>query len=207
MPAARSRAQPLELKIDTADAPDLAPWAERAGRLMEKWYPRLCRILQSDGFVPPNRVKLVFRKNPRAPASTAGKLDRTITVSARWVRQHPDDFGMIIHELTHVVQAYPRYDPPWLIEGIADYIRYYHFEPNASRPPIDLRKASYRDGYRTTAGFLAWAVKTYDHDLIRQLNEALRTVSYTDELWRHLTGKPLDRLWREYVAEMRRSSR
>lgn len=171
---------------------------------MDRWYPRICTLLRTDGFTPPHRVRLVFRKNPRAIAATSGKVGRTITVSAKWIREHPDDFGMIIHELTHVVQAYPRYDPPWLIEGIADYVRYSRFEPRKRLPPIDLKTASVRDGYRTTAGFLVWVEKTYAPDLVARLNEALRTASYTDELFRRITGRNVDRLWREYVADVRR---
>jgi len=38
---------------------------------------------------------------------------------------------MIVHELVHVVQAYPenRANMGWLAEGIADYIRFWKYEP------------------------------------------------------------------------------
>ncbi len=206
MPSTRYRGKPLEVTVDTSAAPDLAPWADKAVALMKRWYPRICVYLQTDGFAPPNQVKLVFRKDPKAIANTSGRIGRTITVSAKWVRQHPDDFGMIIHELVHVVQAYPRYENVWLIEGIADYVRFTQFEPKRPAPPLDLKRASYQDGYRTTADFLAWIDRTYNPDIVPRLNEAMRTASYTDDLFRHLTGKPLDRLWREYIAERRRQS-
>ena len=40
---------------------------------------------------------------------------------AQWISDHPDDFGMVIHELIHVIQAYPAAGdkPGWLVEGIA----------------------------------------------------------------------------------------
>ena len=61
------------------------------------------------------------------PAATGGD---TIFVNASYVRDHPDDLGMMIHEFTHVIQAYPgqRQDLGWLTEGIADYIRHALFE-------------------------------------------------------------------------------
>jgi hypothetical protein len=96
------------------------------------------------------------------------------------------------------VQSYPKYDPVWLVEGVADYIRYHVMEPDKA-PKFDVRKARYTDGYGTTAAFLAWAEKTYDKDLITKLNAALRETKYKEELWKESTGKTLDELWKEFV--------
>ena len=109
---------------------------------------------------------------------------------------------MIVHELTHVVQAYPKYDPVWLVEGIADYVRFFHFEPEANRPHPDPKKANCRDSYRTTAAFLDWAVRRYDPDLVRKLDRALKAGTYSDDLFRQSTGKPLDQLNAEWVASL-----
>src|SRR5436189_2063268 len=46
-----------------------------------------------------------------------------LTVGVDWLKKNPDDIGMLAHELTHAVQAYPKADPGWLTEGIADYAR------------------------------------------------------------------------------------
>ena len=46
------------------------------------------------------------------------------TCSFEWLRKHPDDIGLFTHELVHVVQAYPKSDPTWLTEGLADYARH-----------------------------------------------------------------------------------
>src|SRR5437867_9499159 len=85
-----------------------------------------------------------------------------IHISAAWVRSHPNDFGMVVHELTHLVQRYPRNPGPgWLVEGIADYVRLHDFEPLLPRPRIDFTKAKYTDSYKTTAGFLIWLEGKY----------------------------------------------
>ena len=61
-------------------------------------------------------------------------LGRAITVSEPHLRAHPDDAGMFVHELTHVVQAYPAgKTPTWLTEGITDYLRYYILLPEPAR--------------------------------------------------------------------------
>ena len=60
----------------------------------------------------------------------------------------------------------------WLVEGIADYIRFYHYEPQ-TKLTLNPRRASYKDGYRTTAMFLAWVEKNQEKGIVRKLNEAL----------------------------------
>jgi hypothetical protein len=117
------------------------------------------------------------------------------------VTAHPDDWGMVIHELTHVIQDYRRPDrnPGWLVEGIADYVRFFHYEPGPSIGRFDPQGASYRDGYRTTARFLAWVEKAHQKDIVRKLNQALREERYKDELFKAYTGQPLDDLWAEFL--------
>lgn len=198
--SAPSRGNALEVAVDTSKAPDLADWAAQARHLVEEWYPKMCDMLASDGFRPPTKIRLFFRNDLDHPAHTSGVRVKVITISARWIREHPDDYGMVIHELTHVVQSYPRYDAGWLVEGIADYIRYIKFERKTRAPRIDPATASYRNGYKTAAYFLRWIEKTYDKELIFKLNRELRTSTYTDALFERYTGKSLDRLWSEYLV-------
>jgi hypothetical protein len=186
--------------VDTSKAPETKEWAEKAGKLLEKWYPIIVELLRSDGFTPPREVKLVFEKG-RGIAGTAGN---TIHINADWIKQHPDDFGMVIHEAVHVVQSYPRPNPGWVTEGIADYVRYFHFEPKVKQPPLDAEKAGYRDSYRTSASFFAWIEKNYDKRIVKELNRAMRKSKYQDELLKTRTGKTLDELWREYAATLKR---
>ena len=197
-PAAKDKAEPVQVSVDTSEAPEAAAWAERARQLVVKWHPLIADLLKSDGFTPATEVKLVFKKSMRAPASTSGN---TISVNAEHVRRHPDDFGMVVHELTHVLQRYARFDKEnwWLVEGIADYVRFYRYEPNTRLGRIDPAKASYRDGYRTSARFLAWVARRYDKDLVPRLNAALRQGEYRPELFEQYTGKTLDQLWAEFL--------
>ena len=197
-----ARADPPErvkVIVVTYESPDLAPWAEKARQLVETWHPKIAALLASDGFTPPTTVKLFFEKNNKGVAGTLGS---SVTISADWVRKHPDDYGMIIHELTHVIQSYPKYRQIWLVEGIADYVRFFVFEPQTKLAPIDPVKAGYRDGYRTTAQFLAWVSKTYDAALVTKLNAALRESRYDDRLFVDYTGRALDALWAEFVQSI-----
>jgi len=124
----------------------------------------------------------------------------TIQVSAKYALAHPNDLGMIVHEMVHVVQSYPTYNPVWLVEGIADYVRWFFYEPVDKRPRPNLARASARDSYQTTAAFLYWAANKYNKDLVPKLNAALIAKQYKESLFKDLTGKTLDELNDEWKA-------
>ena len=184
-----------KISVDYGEVPDVKEWAEKARDLCEKWYPVLSETLASKDFSPPRDVHLVFKDEKKGIAYTSGA---TITVVADWIRKHPDDFGMVIHELCHVVQSYPK-GVGWITEGIADYVRYFKYEPKPTPPKIGA-KASYKDGYKTSATFLAWIEKAKDKEIIRKLNERLRSGGYKDELFKEWTGSDLDTLWKEFLG-------
>ncbi len=196
-----SPAQPCPpITVDVSAAPDLAEWAEKAKVVAREWYPQICQLLDTRDFKSPATLKFVFRENQQAPAYCAGN---EISYSVEWVRKNPHDFGMVVHELTHVVQAYPssKYGAGWLTEGIADYIRWWRYEPESPRPRIDFAKASYKDAYRTTAYFLAWATHKYDRRLVPQLDAAMRKAEDPEPIFKSVTGKSASELWDEFKVE------
>jgi hypothetical protein len=195
-PAQPASAPAVRVEIDTRDAAESAAWAAKAQALVETWYPKVAALLASEDFTPPAAVQLVFKARMRGVAGTSGAR---ITISARWIADHPDDTGMVIHEMTHIIQSYPSPEPGWVTEGIADYIRHYVYEPNAPLPPIDPAKASYRDGYNTTGMFFAWIERTYDKEIVQKLNAAMRKGKFDTGLFEKWTGKSLDTLWAEFV--------
>ncbi len=192
----------ITVAIDVRGAPEAKPWALRAGKLCEVWYPIISERLSPNHPGAPRKVTLLFKKMPGV-AHTINPADGSrITISADWIKKHPDDFGMVIHELTHVVQGYP---PPatararWLVEGIADYVRYFEYEPE--KPLKVDRKKTYRDGYAPAALFLDWAERTHDRRLLVKLNTRLRADAYTDEMFSQSTRRPLPQLWSQYVKQ------
>jgi hypothetical protein len=54
-----------------------------------------------------------------------------------------------------------------------------------------------------TAAFLAYLTKKYDKELVRKLNKRLREGAYDPEVFRELTGKPLETLDVEWRATLR----
>lgn len=189
-----------DITVDTSATPDLADWGVKAGELCAEWYGKIHVLLPSEGHVPRAGVKLVFDPQMKGVAHAAGD---TITIAGTFVRANRDDFGMVVHELTHVVQSYPPGGPGWLVEGIADYVRLVHFEPQAPRPKIDPDKASYKDAYKTTAIFLEWIEKTHGAGLVVKLNAALRKGMYRDELFKEITSQTLDELWAAFTQSLK----
>lgn len=188
-----------EISIDVKDAPDMQGWGEAARDLATAWYPRLCELLSTSTFKSPKKLTFVFRNKQDAPAYATG---REISFNATWIRAHPDDLGMVIHELTHIVQQYPdnKVDTGWLVEGIADYTRWWRYEPEAPRTKINFAKATYRDAYRTTAWFLAWSGQKYNLGLVPALDAKLRAAEDPMPVFAQLTGKTADELWTEFAA-------
>lgn len=91
-------------------------------------------------------------------AATSGSV---ITFNPEWFRKHPGDIDVVTHEGMHVVQAYPEYNPGWLTEGIADYVRATMGVDNEGAHwtlPDYNEKQSYKNAYRVTARFLIWLV-------------------------------------------------
>lgn len=144
-------------------------------------------------------VNVVYRTGPDVTpvAATGGGV---MTVNADWCRQHPEDTGLTVHETAHVIQAMSAYNPVWLIEGTADYIRWVKFEPQNFTYRIDPAKSTYHDSYRTTAAFLGWCELHYDSRLVTKMNQAIRFGQYSDDLWTKFCGKSADVLWAEFLV-------
>jgi hypothetical protein len=194
---AKSVASP-KVTVDTSAAPDLDAWGKLAGTLMEQWYPVIWNLLGTEKSTPTRAIKVTFQLKQDAPAYA---VSGGIFVSVPWVRAHPDDFGMMIHEMTHLIQSYPNSPntPGWLVEGIADYTRWWRYEPEAPRQKIT-EKNHYTNAYRVTAAFLAYLTHKYDHGLVQKLDRAMKDKTYTDTLFETSTNKKLDVLWTEFVA-------
>jgi hypothetical protein len=187
---------PVEFTVDVSDAPDMKEWAEKAARVCERQYPMINDELKSDGYKPPTQVTMTLKKDYRGVAATGGSR---ITGSAKFFHDHPDDIGAMVHETVHVVQRYrTRNNPGWLVEGVADYIRFFKYEPGKIGR-INPDRARYDGSYRVTAAFLNYVSEKYDKDLVRKLNAAMRQGEYKDDLWKELTkktAKELDEEWR-----------
>jgi len=197
-----------EIAFDTTQAPELKPWVdEKLKPICAEWYPKIVEMLPSDDYQAPTRFAIVFEKDMRGVAYTGG---RRIVCAAPWFQANLDGeaAGAVVHELVHVVQQYGRArngnrSPGWMVEGLADYIRWFLYEPEELRPRPNPDRAHYTDSYRTTAAFLDYVVDHHDKKCIRKFNAAMREGKFSDELWKEYTGKTADELWTEYIETLK----
>ena len=204
-----SRGDNFEINFDLTETPDLKEWCEeKLQPVCEHWYPRIVTMLESEGYTAPQKFSVVFHRDMRGVAHTAG---RDVHCAAAWFRRNLEGeaVGAVVHELVHVVQQYGRVrgrnrNPGWLVEGVADYIRWFLYEPPSQRPEVNPARANYTDSYRTTAAFLHYLVETHDRDLIKKLNAAMRDGKYHDGLWKELIGKDVDTLWQDFIESLRK---
>ena len=184
---------------DISQAHDLKIWALKAETQMEQFWPDTEALLYTDKFIPPNAVNVIYRTGPGVTgvAATGGGV---MEVNSAWCRAHPEDTGLTVHETAHVIQAYSAYNPVWLVEGIADYIRWVRFEPEHFTYRINPQKSTYHDSYRTTAAFLAYCELHYDSGLVTKLSRAVRFGTFNISLFKTDCGKDVDTLWSEFLA-------
>lgn len=194
------------ITIDTSETPDLTEWATKElGPVVKVWYPKIVELLPSEGYEAPGRVSISFSSSMRGVAATGGTR---IRCAARWYRQNlkGEAKGSVVHELVHVVQRYGRVrrgppgatrPPGWLVEGIADYIRWFLYEPESRGAEItrrNLSRARYDASYRVSANFLNWVTKNHDRDIVRKLNAACREGKYNENLWKKYSGLTVQEL-------------
>ncbi|MDD7885147.1 basic secretory protein-like protein [Flavivirga sp. 57AJ16] len=157
------------------------------------------------------KLRLTYNKN--APKKVKIKIDNAyegvayahngqITISSKWMHKKPTDADLITHEGMHIIQGYPgNSGPGWLVEGIADYIRYIHGINNKlagwSLPKFQ-NTQHYTNSYRVTARFLVWTSNNYNKNLVKLLDKQLRNKTYSVALWEAFTNKSLVDLWEEY---------
>jgi len=184
------------------DDPNLLAWADRAKELIEQWHPRLLNMIPTRDFEVPSDIALVFRKGDSGIAWTS---DNRITVMSGWIGAHPDDIGLVFHELVHVVQCYKSRLPGWITEGIADYLRWAIYEGKPqSWFPVSNKTNGYRDSYRVAAGFFLWLETDRCPGIVNRINTAARKGDYNDAIFSRLTGASLESLWADYMADRKK---
>ncbi len=158
VPANHPTVVDLVVLPDCSAAPELESWGKDAVAIAGEWYPKISELLNGEEPLASPAVTIVIKRMD----GIAYTSENRITVSANWIERHPDDTGLVVHELVHVVQDYRVPTPAWIAEGIADYIRFFLYENQwdwACR--IDPDRSHYTDGYQTSAAFLRWIAGTH----------------------------------------------
>lgn len=205
-----------QITLDTSETPDLTAWARaELAPMVREWYPKIVKLLPSEGYQAPERFSITFSAEMRGVAATSGTR---IRCAAGWFRQNlkGEAVGAVFHEMVHVAQQYGRArrspealrPPGWLVEGVTDYIRWFLYEPQSHgadlawmRRQRDLSRLRYDASYRITANFLDWVTTKYDKDLVPRLNTAMREGKYQEALWKERTGHTAQELGDEWKKD------
>jgi len=196
----QAEANGVTIDVDTSKAPNLANFASIVKQTLITWYPMVSDALSSPNFSPPNTIQITFDPNYGGVAYAYGNR---IVGSAKYYTDHQDDVGSMIHEMTHVIQSYKNC-PSWLVEGIADWIRYYQYEPSRRIPSKQRSSDSYNMGYGTSAYFLQYIIDNTPqwqapNNMVYWANKDCREGYYNDSMWPRMTGKTLDQLWQDMI--------
>jgi hypothetical protein len=198
-----------EITIQTKDAPELRGWAEtNLAPVLAEWYPQIVAMLPSEGYHAPGHFSITL-KPMEGVAYTAGSR---VVANSAWLEGEigKQAVGSLVHEAVHVVQHFGdgARNPGWLVEGTADYIRWFKYEPQSHGADIvwmrHLRHFTprYNDSYRVTANFLNWVSEKYDAKIVGQMNAAMRDGKYNDGLWQYYTGKTVPALGEEWKKDV-----
>ena len=198
-----------DFTIDTTAAPELKDWAQnQLSPVLAEWYPKIVALLPSEGYTAPTHFKITL-KPMDGVAYTAGT---DVTANSVWLKSEigREAIGSLVHECVHVVQQYG-YDsgaPGWLVEGMADYVRWFKYEPQSHGADIawmrHLRHFTprYNASYRVSANFLNWVSEKYDQNLVTKLNAAIRDGTYSQDTWKTITGKSVQDLGAEWKKDI-----
>ena len=197
------------ITLDTEQAPGLKDWAEnKLAPVLAEWYPKITAQLPSEGYTAPDHFKITL-KPMDGVAFTSG---RNVVASSAWLEKElaGEALGSLVHELVHVVQQFHGgHNPGWLVEGSADYIRWFQYD--AQQHGADMvwfRKHGksfsphYNDSYRITANFLNWVSEKYDQAIVTQMSAAMRDGKYETGLWEKYTGQTLEKLGSDWKQEV-----
>lgn len=202
--------------LDSSESPDLAEWAKvHLMPVMEEWYPKIIEMLPVEGYTPPDTIRFTMKLATTLPGYAQGvpayASGNNVTLNANFMRDQAggEAVGCAIHEIVHVVQfGSPGWNtggeraPTWVTEGVADYIRWFLFEPQSKGAEITQRNfgsSNYDNSYRVTANFYDFVIKNYEKDLMKKLNLATHH-GYSADLWKQWTGKTADELNEEWKA-------
>ncbi|KAJ6640778.1 hypothetical protein Bhyg_05710 [Pseudolycoriella hygida] len=185
------------INVDTSQAPDLANFGSRVASELKQWYPKIRDILSSPNYSPPTTINIKFDKDYNGVAYAS---ENQIVGSVNYYRKNQADAGSMVHEMVHVIQHYKKC-PSWLTEGIADWIRYFVYEPDR-KPKKPTPDQHYTNGYGVAAYFLQFIIDSppkLQPNMIYWVNKDCREGTYADSIWKRLTGKTVDQHWNDMM--------
>jgi len=183
--------------MDTSKAPELAEFGRKVKKVMEDWFPFVQTLMTTSAYSPITKIDVFFDPDYDGVAYAAGTK---IVGAVKYFKDHQDDFGAFIHEMTHSIHQ-ARGCPGWVVEGFAEWTRRWFYEPwtEKRKPRAD---ETYKSGYTNAAWLMVYInSKITDKPVMYHLNKLCQAGNWRDSIFEELTGKSADQLWNEMVND------
>lgn len=188
----------FEIIMNIDRAPSFKKEAQVIKKQATKIFQEIEKKLWIEGYKPLKRVNFFLARNMGAPGFSDSP--RSVVIDADFFRRNPKDYNLVVHELTHCVQNYPKY-VVWVTEGIADLMSYkLGYRKDVGNPRLG---GSYKHGYSRAASFLLWMEQKLDKNIVIKLHKLLRDGKYSDQYFIDNFSKDIDTLWAEYQVELK----
>jgi len=180
--------------INHSGKPDL----EYQERLMNTYFTVYPKLVAD--FNPNAKKRIYFIIDPTYDG-VAYAFGDVVVFAFNYMEGNPKDGDVVVHEtMHHIQQDYKGDVPGWLVEGIADNVRYHYGidDPDPWTLQDYKPEHNYDDGYGITGRFLLWIETHKNKDFVKALNKALIDgINYKDFFIQSL-GKSIDDVWTEY---------
>lgn len=201
--------------IDASMVPTKKDWAEKKLKPeLESWAKNVVTLLDGKG-AKWTRGDVTLILDPEDGVASAVAATCTIRLHRKFAEDDPEGAkGACIHEFAHIVQDYRPapgraepyvYPPGWLVEGIADWVRWFNYEGKAGirRANADaVNNPKHDAAYGVTASFLDYIAKKYDREFVTKLNKVCREGKYSEEVWTTFTKKTREELAKEWARKI-----
>lgn len=145
-------------------ANDLANHAEQMRRMMIEWFPFIQSQLYTPAYRPIPRIDVYFREMDGVAYATG----REIHISQKYVRDtRMQDTGVYIHEMTHVIHQ-ARGCPGWIVEGTAEYMRRWFYEPKTTPTKPTDQERKFKQNFFRNCFF--WEDESRAYHLLAEMN-------------------------------------
>ena len=172
------------------------PYQERLTNTYFTVYPKLIA-----DFNPNAKKKIYFIIDPTYDG-VAYAFGDVVVFGFDYMEKNPKDGDVVVHEtMHHIQQSYKGNVPGWLVEGIADNVRYHYGidEPDPWTLQDYKPEHNYDGSYGITGRFLLWIETHKNKNFVKELNNALYNgVDYNDFFVQKL-GNSIQIIWNEYA--------
>jgi len=174
-------------------ANDLRDHAEAMKRMMLEWFPFIQGQLSTPAYRKVNKIDVYYDEKDNGIYAAGTEIH----IPQGYVRNNKGDTGVFIHEMTHVIHQ-SRNCPGWVVEGTAELMRRWHYEPKTT----PTKPTNQELGNAYVGDWLLEYLNTYmQRPMFYMITKACQEGSWRDSWLKDMTGKDDKEWWRQMVND------